>query len=423
MISHRFYFPCPIRCTSFVLLILLLSVSFCHAQEMTDPDSLYDRARHQAFENKDYQRAIDLMEDAVKKAPDYLELQVFLARLFIWSDQSEKARDLLEALYMEHDGQLEVIHVLAQLEYWEGNYKRALMILEGTTAENGNAMEMMLLKANILRASKKYKEAGNLLQALLIKYPKATEARLLLQRLAILTSKNELRASYDFVSFPDRFDRPWHLTGIEVVRNTRVGPLIAGVNYAQRFGNEGTQYKIEMYPRLSETFYAYIGGALAGKSGVFPKYRGGFSLFANLPASVEADIGFRLLHFSTDILSYTGSIGTYIDSFWFNFRVFVSPLENGTSNSYALTVRHYFGGVDDYLSLRLGTGYSPDDATDNILLANQTKLNTRTAALGLRKLISNRHVLLLRAAYERIEYAPDSKGDQFTLGLGYIFRF
>jgi YaiO family outer membrane protein len=197
------------------------------------------------------------------------------------------------------------------------------------------------------------------------------------------------------------------------------------LNYANRFGSNGWQYEIDAYPHISRIFYAYMSGAYSNNVGVFPKTRAGFSLYANLPASFEAEAGFRYLHFTGDTWIYTASIGKYYKSFWFNFRTYLTPSNSSISQSYSIKARYYTGGADDYISLGIGTGVSPDDPRNIILLNNgqNYKLVSNNITAAYWRSFKRRNIIFFTASLDHQEYRFQTWGNQLDLGIGYQRRF
>src|SRR5207247_8648939 len=118
----------------------------------------------------------------------------------------------------------------------------------------------------------------------------------------------------------------------------------------------------------------YVDAGYSGDAGVFPAWRTGFSLFANLPAGFEADAGWRYLYFSNATNIFTAHVGKYYKNYLFGARTFLTPGGSGLSQSYNAFARYYFGGIYDYFEVLLGTGISPDDRSINELI--NTKLKT-----------------------------------------------
>jgi YaiO family outer membrane protein len=125
----------------------------------------------------------------------------------------------------------------------------------------------------------------------------------------------------------------------DYTRTTGIGSVTGRVNYANRFKNNGLQYELEAYPHISKTFYSYVSVGYSDSIGVFPHWRGGFSLYANLPKSFEGELGMRYLQFSGDpTFIYTAYLGKYYKSWLFSARTYVTPgtFTKTLSASYAM---------------------------------------------------------------------------------------
>ena len=76
-----------------ISLLIFLSLSFkIQAQNALSSDELFADAKKSAFENKDYQKAKELAFEALKKSPDYADVDIFLGRIYTWDHQSDSAR-------------------------------------------------------------------------------------------------------------------------------------------------------------------------------------------------------------------------------------------------------------------------------------------------------------------------------------------
>jgi len=412
--------------TTFLLFLLFAMFnSVLSGQTEMTTDELYTKARNTAFEEDDYVGAIALAKRALAKSPDYLEVKVFLGRLYTFSDSLPQARMVFGEVLQKEPGHEEASLAYGNLEYWNSNSERGLEIVNGGLDIHPKSESLGLLKAKILKDLERYNEANTVLENLLRSNPKFTEARTLMSSINSISAKNAIGLSYEYIYFDERFDDPWHLASIDYTRQTRLGSVAARVNYANRFKMNGTQFEMDAYPRISDLFYAYVNLGISEDEGIFPQYRAGFSLYANLPAAFEADAGFRVLAFDDTTWIYTLGVGKYYKNFWFNFRTYLTPSSSSVSQSYALTTRYYLAGADDFLSLKLGTGISPDDNANSISFDpdNIYKLKSTNIVLGYRKLFWDTNVVSLQLALENQEYAPATKGNQLSLGLGYIKRF
>lgn len=407
--------------TSFLTLVILLFIQHAQAQ---DADALFADARRTAFDQKDYPKAIALSKMALAKAPNYKDVRVFLGRLYTWSKEVDSARTAFTTV-IEADANYEDAYIgLVNLEFWNDHSQRALEIVNKGLQNIPNSIDLLLLKAKVLNDLKQWKEADQILSQILKANPKQTDARALATRIRDNSAKNRVGVSYDYIHFDKQFTDPWHLASIDYGRQTAIGSIIGRVNYANRFNNSGVQLEVDAYPRISNTFQAYVSFGYAPEANVFSKYRGGFSLYASLPKSFEAEVGFRYLHFQDNTWIYTASVGKYYKNFWFNLRTYLTPSIDEVSQSFSLNTRYYFGGADDYWSLSLSTGLSPDEQKNNLLINSAAyKLKSNGISLGYRKSFKTFNVLSFNAGIDHQEYLKDTKGNQLTLGIAYKRRF
>ncbi|GAA4325076.1 hypothetical protein GCM10023115_41040 [Pontixanthobacter gangjinensis] len=395
------------------------------AQEELTTDELFTAARTAAFDEDDYPKAIKLTKLALEKSPAYADVRIFLGRLYTWSDKNAEARKAFQQVLEENPGHEDASLAYASLEYWNDNSKKALEIVNNGLEKHSRSEDLLLLKARLEKDLQMYSEAGKTVDRLLKINPKLSQARSLGESIRNVSSRNQVGVDYEYVYFDNRFDDPWHLASVDFSRSTKIGSVIGRVNYANRFQSNGTQFNIDAYPSISDTFYAYLSGGIASSGSIFPEYRAGASLFANLPAAFEGEVGFRMLSFDEKTWIYTASVGKYISNFWLNARTFITPDNDNVSHSYSLNIRYYIAGANDFLSLSVGTGVDPDDNANNILYAGDEtyKLRSNNISLGYRVSIKSTNVFFVNASLEDQEYAPETRGNQFSVGVGYFKRF
>jgi YaiO family outer membrane protein len=408
---------------SFILFLFLFQYS--QAQDQTiGAEELFAKARSAAFDQKDYSTAISLSKQALLKSPGNSDVTIFLGRLYTWTKQPDSARQTFNLVLNKQPDNADASLAIASLEFWEDNSEKALTYVNSGLKHNPEAKDLLLLKSKILNDLKRWSEANIEIEKVIKADPNSTEARTLAARIKENSSKNKIGVTYDFIYFDKQFDDPWHLVSVDYSRQTKFGSVTGRVNYANRFKTNGAQFEIDAYPRISNTFQAYVSGGYSNNVGVFPRYRAGFSLYANLPASFEAEAGFRYLTFGESTWIYTASIGKYYKSFWFNIRTFLTPSTDNVSQSFALTSRYYYGGADDYFSLRLGTGLSPDDPQNSVLIGDSGyRLRSNNITLGYRRAFKSLNILMVNFGLDNQEYRLNTKGTQVNLGLGYIRRF
>ena len=412
------------RTIFFLLLsaLIFVKVQIGTAQE-TSSDELFQRARQATFERKDYAAAINLCKKALLNNPENTDISLFLGRLYTWTDHVDSARRVFIDILEANPGNEEASLAYGNLEFWNKNLEKALLIINNGLSRTPESTQLLLLKVKVLNEQNKLTEANQIVTEVLKKDPKNTEARSLSSRINESSFANSVGMDYDFTYFDKQFNSPWQLASVNYGRQTKIGIMTARVNYANRFNESGLQMELEVYPRISKTFYAYIGGGYSADEGIFPKYRTGFSLYANLPAAFEAEAGFRLLHFTSNTSVYTFAAGKYIKNYWLNFRTYLTPSDQNISQAYSFTARYYYGSADDYFSIALGRGISPDNNENNILLNNKYKLNSNNISIGYRHLIKGKNVIKFGASYLNQEYNEGIWGNQINVSAGYQRRF
>jgi YaiO family outer membrane protein len=406
----------------YTLLLTLLPLA-AFAQQTTTADGLFQQARTAAFEHRNYPTAITLAKQALDQAPDYTDVAVFLGRLYTWNKNLPEARAVFAGLEEKQIRTEDFYLAYASLEYWNKEENRALQILDKGLALNPESEPLWLLKAKIYNSMDRYKEAEEAVARLLIINPSHTEGRELLVRLNDVSSRNAVGITYGYTHFDKQFDDDWHMLGLSYKRVTPIGSVILKGNLANKFGETGTQIELEAYPRISGMFYLYVGGAYSNDVGIFPKYRTGVSLNANLPKSFEAEIGYRQLYFTESIMMYTASVGKYYKNYWFNVRTYLTPQSDQIAQSYTGTVRYYIKGAQDFIGFQIGSGISPEENRSNLLQQDSFKLKTIKMGAEYQFSVKQTNVFSLSTMYYNQEYQPGQRGNQFDLTFGYTKKF
>lgn len=402
-----------------LILSVLTTITLYGQTESLSSDELFMRARDAAFESKDYPQAIELIKSAIQKSPDYTDLHIFLGRLYTWNDKIDSAQMVFDNLHSKKVKDEDFYLAYGYLLYWNNINQKAEIIINEGLGEHPTSEDLLLLDSKFKYGIKAYEQAEKSVERLLSINPKNTEAHSVAQNLKSYTAKNAISINYDFTHFDKQFADNWHILGLSYKRATSLGSILFKTNYANKFADTGVQFELEAYPRISKMFYLYVGGGYSENVGIFPKYRTGVSLYANLPKSFEGEIGYRQLYFSSNIWLYTVSIGKYYQNLWFNLRTYLSPDQDNISHSYTGTVRYYLKGANDYLGFQIGTGISPEENRNNLLVEDTFKLKTYKIGANYNFSIQKRNLINISATYFNQEYMPAQKGNQYDLSIGY----
>ncbi len=395
-------------------------------RDTSTSDGLLLNARKSAFADNDYKQAKQHLYHALLLSPGYADVKIFLGRIHTWTDNPDSARYYFNDVLKSDPGYEDASLALSDMEYWDNHNGKALQVISEALLYHPVSINLWVKKAKILNSMRQYSEAQVAVDKAITIDKNNSEARSLANRIKENSASNRISITYDYVAFDKQFGDPWHLASFDYGMRTGIGTVIARVNYARRFAEDGVQYEIEAYPRISNTFYSYVNFGYSENVGIFPEYRGGFSLYANLPNSYEGELGIRYLKFTGDpTFIYTASLGKYYKSWLFTGRTYLTPgnFTKTISASYNLSARYYFGTADDMLGGNVGYGISPDDRLNSIQLDNTIRLISYKAGLLYKKKISRFSVLTLDASWVNQEYLPNTNGNQYQFSIGWLYRF
>lgn len=403
---------------SFLILLFFLFGLNLLAQTNLTSDELFVKAREAAFNQKDRKLARQICKTILTKSPDYADVSIFLGRLYTWDNIYDSARVILYDVIKKDPANSDAISAAIDLEYWSGNSKTALKLCNLGVLKFPKSTDFLLKKARVLDDLERSDEAFAVLETLFKINNSNAEALLFAERLKEKVRKNAITLTYEYDNFDKTFD-PWQLGSISYSRKTPMGTTIFRVNYNKRFGETGTQFEVDMYPRFREGLYSYLNFGYS-KDGIFPKQRYGASLYIGLPWSFEMDGGFRLLKYSSDVWIYTFALGKYLGNYWLSLRTFITPQVENASKSFSLIIRYYLSGADDYLSLTLGTGISPDESSVDL---QGNWLKSDKIGIEYQRKLSRILLLNLSGDYNREEIFSGNFRQKFSAGAGIKFLF
>ncbi|MGC1516498.1 MAG: YaiO family outer membrane beta-barrel protein [Maribacter sp.] len=244
------------------------------------------------------------------------------------------------------------------------------------------------------------------------------------------TLKNTLSFDNSFSVFNEVFD-PMGFMSISYKRETALGSIIPRINYSNRFGINGVQLNLDLYPKIAKGMYAYVNYGYSN-SPIYPRHRVGGDVYLNIDGGLEFSAGGRFISFTnTDVTLITNSVGYYTGNYYFSLRSYITPSsDNLTSISGNLLVRKYLKSAVNYLGVNVGIGYSPELrqlTSENQILA-ETLLFLESQRLTLEYQFAskdevhtyNTTVGIIR---EEFSFAPGSYFWSFSAGLTYSTKF
>jgi YaiO family outer membrane protein len=342
-----------------IVLFLLISPVFSQQKEFTgNPDTGFEQAREMAFNNQ-RKEAQELLKLIIAKYPNYLDLRSFLANTYSWDGKYKMAREGFDFV-LKKDAKRKSDWISAiKSEFYAELPFRAKELIKKALSHFPTDTDILYQKARSEEKLNKPEEALRTLDEI-IRLDKDNKNALSYKESLINSLRfNSIGIRYSTIFYNNNEKSQSHYSTLNYTRQTKYGSITGKLNYSRRFDTDSYQYEVDLYPRISNGLYAYVSAGLSN-SNLFPKVRYGAELYKSLPRSFEASLGVRGLQFSTTTIIYTGSVGWYTGNSYWALRTYITPGDDGTSKSGTLTYRKYYSDADNYFSLSIGAGFSPE---------------------------------------------------------------
>jgi YaiO family outer membrane protein len=403
-----------------VIFSILSSISIVQGQDSFDPDELLVQARELILDDK-YKEGRKIAFRALDKYPTYADILILVGRSYAWEGKNDSANIYFERAIVASpnydDGYIGYLDNL----FWSDNYTKADEVLSRAKTNFGTALPdgITYRESRLHYYREQYKEAFDLVNALFKKGFKTEGMLGYMKNLERFRKVNSVGVTYDYDTFQGAIE-PWNTWSLYASTRTKfTGTLIARVTQSDRFNNFGTLVELDAYPSIGKNGYAYLNVGGSGAS-FFPKFRLGASYFHNLEKAWEIEGGYRYLGFSSATHIFTSSVGKYVGNWWLNLRINVIPdVTLGTSTSMQFTGRYYFSTAEDFFSIQLSSGVSPDEETRDL----SQLLNSYRARIGFQHLVSPKFMVYSFTGYSRDELSTENFRNNMNLLLGLEFRF
>ncbi len=411
------------------LIITLFSVSFqMTGQEKTyagDPDISFKTARDLAF-NDNRKQAQDTLLHILTKYPDYHDVREFLASTYAWDGDYKKARTEFQKILGKDTHRKTTWIAAIKNEMWADFPFLALKLCKKALKKFPNDTEILDLQKSAQESTMIPTATAGGVQTVSSKIPNDSITKESDSALRKTVRNNTIGVTSEINIYSDVFD-PMFYNAVKYARQTRYGSIIGRVNIDRRLGEYGTQYEVDLYPKIAKGMYAYLNFGVSGSS-LFPDYRYGAEIFKSLPRSFEVSLGLRGLQYDTTTMIYTGSVTWYNGNNYWSFRPYFTPGDNGLSSSGTLTYRKYRSDADNYFGINVGAGISPE-LNQNYFFTNDDRIvNLQSQKLNVSYYFSTNNKQNAWGAQLGIihQEIPFDQGNYFwisTLALSWEIRF
>lgn len=366
----------------YILILLVFLSAYAIGQETKfkgDPDVSFEVARNLAFNSKRLE-AQDTLRFILTKYPDYHDVRSFLGTTYSWDGEYKKAAQEFDYVLDKSPERLDTWEAAINNELYRGAPYNAVKMIEKALGYFPENESLLYLQASAQNATNNKEQALIIIDKILVKNPTNEKAIAFKQSLLNDLRYNMIGLKTSVDLYSEVFD-PMQYYMLRYIRQTKYGSIQGKFNFSQRFGSTGSQFEVDMYPSISQGFYAYLNFGVSD-SYLYPKLRYGAELYKSLPKGFEVSLGFRSLKYSETTNIYSGSLGWYTGNSYFLFRSYVTPGDPGASMSGSLTYRKYGQDMFNYFSVEAGMGFSPDiyrldfEGVENVIVNLQSqKLN------------------------------------------------
>ncbi len=364
---------------SILFSIFLANESFGQEKKYNgDPDISFKNARDLA-NNNNRKQAQDTLLFVLSEYPDYHEVRSYLATTYSWDGEYKRAEKEFEYVLDKEKKNKEIWIAAIKNQIWANFPIKALDLISLALIEFPNDSELLLLKATAEQNNNKLYDASNTIEDVLKQDANNKEAITFKSNLNAKMFKNMtgVIASVDLHSIDIK---PIQYYSLRYARFSKYGSFFAKVNLNHNFNQNGIQYELEAYPKITKDLYAYANIAYSD-SPLFPEFKYGAELFKTINKKFEASLGIRTLQYSKITNFYTGSFSWYNGNNLWSFRTYVTPKDEGTSLSGVFIYRKYRKDADNYFGAVIGFGYSPE--VNQLNFNNPVIFNVKSQKLNL----------------------------------------
>jgi YaiO family outer membrane protein len=410
----------------FIWINILLNTNL-FAQNI-DTDSLLVKTLYELNPSKNYPKAIRMAKLGIKEAPDYLDFHMVLGRCYLLTKKTDSARIYFTHVIEKNPQYKEAFTYLSKLEIEEKNLQNAISTIDKALIYYPEEKNFYLIKLQAINLANDDENSIAFLKYLNQKYPKDTDLEHQLIELKIKSVSDRIGINYNYTAISRDDIGPWHLLGLQYIRERKKLTMIGRINYADRRGfgssiRSGIQYEFETYFQNNKKSYSFTNIGYSDDI-VFPEIRLAYSYFQNLGKGWEGDIGIRYTKtIDTDLYSGVLGVGKYIGSYWINLRSFIQKDLNKIHPSFTATTRYYFDTKYDYATVIAGYGSSPDERVALGQFQQRLSLNSYRIGAGYYKLFYQHYCIGIQAILNHQEYVSNRFQNEFDTFFSIQYKF
>ena len=337
-------------------------------------DSLIQEARQFATVDKNYPRALGLIERVLSVEPTFYDALFLKGSILAWQHHYDEAISIYKSLFKESFDSYELIASMVDVYTWSKRYNEAMdMVSYGLTLFPGDP-ELLYKKAVIYQATGNLDLANSELNNLLKSNPSDKRIRDAYYALKGPLSVTGISGAYTFNQYKLPFKRTWQMYTMRYYHSNDSGTYIGsahigfvGNDTARIAQGPGVQFEVDAYPVFPKQKRYFHFNYGFSPSQVFARHRFGAHLYNEVAAGWELSGGLNYMFFrdqfdTTHVVMFDAGISHFFQSYMATFTVNFAPSQGKIAQGYSLSLRKYFqGGADNWVQLAVGTGIYPNN--------------------------------------------------------------
>lgn len=429
-----------------------------------DPDNIlgYNYGIGARVSTGEYEEALQLIDDALKRFPDSKELRLKQAGVLGDAKRHEEAvaalkklREdypynaeirgaLIEELFYlakkkEEDNTLEAIDVykeiltlrpkdsiapirLSNVYIKRQEYPEAMMVIDKALEFNSENPDLLYQKGYIFELMQDYKQAREYQAKYIPPAHKLEEHKDHLDYLDSKSLRNQVIMSYLEVK-TDSIPVNTSVATLEYMRFGKNNTYTARLNYAARQTGVGMQGEIDWYHTFKNKSNFLLNAGVANR--YFTKYKIGISLYQPFKVYWQGELGLRYAKLPDDrtLITGVGGLERTFGSVWLNARVMIMSDSEEIYNTILAQGRFYMRNQMDYAIAMASVGNAPEDQKLDFLTYTFLSYTNTMVGAGYFHYTSHRTSIGIMGNWYNYRISPDFYLNQYNLFLTLRTRF
>ncbi len=402
-------------------------------------DDWFSQARNYAY-NKRYDSSEILLNRILDIIPDFYSAKIFQARTYAWQSKYDSCRTLLNEVFKVDPTIYSAIDVAIDNEFWAEDYDTAIGFCKHGLSLFPDDTNFLVKKTRLFFAQGDCERTIYNCKYILKRYPDNYRVKEIFNQALRQCRSEVFEFEYLLEYYKIPSQRRFHYFSVRYGRTFPNFFILPRLNFGDLVRNNESllmedidfQLMVDFYPKLWEGAYAFLSYGYSPKHSLFPLHRIDGEVYQDLGKGAEISLGWRYMQFyrpidsatpKVDVFIITGALSKYFSNnrWWLSVRPYISPRWSVNSQALFLELRRLFDGDNQFASLYIGSGSSPDEFLNQI--GDYSDLRAFRLRFGYKSLINNRLSMATYLGYTYKEYQANSFHNEFDFNVIFSYPF